>query len=83
MGRPKGSKNTKDRLEKFLLGVFSEVNPEAFGRELLRSTDEKVRTQVYLRLLEYKFGKPSQPITGEGGGPISVQLVTNVTFPET
>ncbi len=48
-------------MEKFLVGVFSEVDPAAFGRQLLRSKDEKIQAQVYLKLIEYKFGKPVQP----------------------
>lgn len=29
-------------------------------------------------LLEYGFGKAPQPITGEGGGPVAVQIVQDI-----
>jgi hypothetical protein len=33
-------------------------------------------------LVEYKFGKPIQPVTGKDGEPIQLQVVTNATFPQ-
>jgi hypothetical protein len=33
-------------------------------------------------MLNRAFGKPAQPHGGEDGGPIRVEILTNVTFPE-
>jgi hypothetical protein len=41
-----------------------------------------VNWQAFKRAVEYKRGMPVQPHSGEGGGPIQVQLITNSVLPE-
>jgi hypothetical protein len=58
-GRPKGAKGTAAReVRKFVDKVFAKLDPEKFAIELLNCNDEKIRATVFLRLLEYRYGRP-------------------------
>lgn len=54
---------------------------ERMACRFITSDDTKVAFGVWSKLVEYKLGKAVQPISGEGGGPLQVQIITNASFP--
>jgi len=84
-GRKKGGRNkaTKD-VQSFVDAVFSKVDPIALCNKLLASEDEKVVAGVLKMLMEYRFGKPAQPVTGENGqGPVlhKLEIINHIERP--
>ena len=64
-GKPnKGSEDVKA----FVDAIFKRVDPWTLAEKLLNSENEKVSATVLLRLMEYRFGKPVQPIGGAEDG---------------
>src|SRR5713226_10043749 len=84
-GKQKGQKNKATRdVQAFVDAVFKRVNPLKVDQELLQSTDEKVRAMMLRSLLEFRYGKPAQPVTGEGGqGPVlhKIEMVNHIERP--
>lgn len=71
MGRPKGSKNKSSKDAKdFVSQVFRERNPHKLVIEMLDNPDE--RSKVFIRLMEYLYGKPKE----------SIELSGSVTYRE-
>lgn len=80
-GRQKGSKNRSALEVKDLVdAIFKKIDPIEKAIKLLEFGSEKAQATILMRLLEYRYGKPIQPISGEGGGPVRVQLITNTDF---
>lgn len=85
MARPKGSKNKTDeiksaisRIEKTLVAGGHKGGLEMLACRFLTGEDLKVAAGVWGKLMEWKWGKPSQPVTGEGGGPVAHEHVITV-----
>lgn len=77
-GRVKGTPNKTTRdVQDFVDQVFALVDPIEVAERLLKSSD-KAAGQMLSLLLQYRYGKPIQPISGPDGGAIPVRLVTNV-----
>jgi hypothetical protein len=84
MGRPKGSGNKTDelkaairRIEAVLVKSGHKGGLELMACRFLISADLKVASGVWARLMEWKWGKPAQPVTGEGGvGAIKVIVLS-------
>jgi hypothetical protein len=84
MGRPKGSGNKTDelkaairRIEAVLVKSGHKGGLELMACRFLTSEDVKVAAGVWGRLMEWKWGKPAQPVTGEGGtGAIKVIVLS-------
>lgn len=83
-------RNSADSLENFAKGIEEmfrkgkDQGPFALMRQVCRlmaSGDEKVSAAMTSKWVEWRFGKPVQPIAGKDGAPIQVELVTNATFP--
>jgi hypothetical protein len=66
-GRPKGSRGKAARdVQLFVDKVFARVNPQQLAEELmLKCRSEKVQGMVFLRLLEYRYGRPVQQLEGD------------------
>jgi len=74
-GRKAGVKNkTTLALQQYVDKVFTFMDPEKLAHSLLQSDNEKVVATVFLRLLEYRYGKPAQPITGPNGDALSFTM---------
>ena len=72
-GRQKGSKNrTSTEVQDLVDAIFKKVNPVDKAIKLLEFGSDKTQGTVLLKLMEYRYGKPVQPLEhlGEGGGPI-------------
>ncbi len=67
-GRPKGSKNKTPRLRDYL----DEKDVKTFIEFLLSNYMEDSRLTVWMG--DHLFGKAPQPITGEDGGAIKVEV---------
>jgi hypothetical protein len=76
-GRPRGSKGKAARdVQAFVDKVFSKVDPQELAEELmLNCKSEKVQGMVFLRLLEYRYGRPISQIEGDLNLNINSQLV--------
>lgn len=72
-GKP--NKSTQD-VQAFVDAVFKKISPEVLADELLASDNEKVKAMVFLKLLEYRYGKPVQPVSGAGDNapPLRVKI---------
>jgi hypothetical protein len=93
-GRVKGSNDKLPAAQAFvnriegMLGKANDKSGELYGNlermacRFITSDDTKVAFGVWSKLVEYKFGKPIQPVTGKDGEPIQLQVVTNATFPQ-
>lgn len=88
-GRPKGSKNrvSADTLEAFAtrcirtLGKTGDTQSlERLICRLLTGKDEKIAAGLAAKLVEWKYGKAIQPVSGKDGAPIAVQIITNTGF---
>ena len=69
-GRQKGSRNRNVHEVKDLVdAIFKKVDPVEKAIKLLEFGSDKTQATVLVRLLEYRYGKPPQPIEGtqEGG----------------
>lgn len=81
-GRQKGTPNKRHELKDLLDAVFAKVDPVAKIIELLNCPkDRGTEVRMLVRLLEYAYGQPRQEVTGLGGGPVAVQIVTNLQMP--
>jgi hypothetical protein len=87
-GRAKGTPN-KDTLVKraATLSFFSKIMDDKKEAKLWNEflTDPEpniVNWQAFKRAVEYKRGMPIQSHTGEDGGPIQVQFLSNVIIPD-
>ena len=85
-GRPKGSENKRPQVQGFVAKIESMLrkshpeweNLERAACRFITSDDLKVAFGVWSKLVEYKFGKPIQPIAGaEGAEPIRVIVETS------
>ena len=68
-GRPKGVAEVRE--------LAQQHGPEAVERlvQIMRGDNERAATAAASLILDRAYGKPSQPITGDGeGGPIVVTL---------
>jgi len=50
---------------------------------VLTSQSPGARVSAALALLDRGWGKPEQPVTGEGGGPIQARITVEYVAPET
>src|SRR5215831_12849158 len=66
-GRKKGTPNKRLELQEFLDSVEEQIDPVKLARKFLSGKNPSEK--VFLRLLEYRYGKPPQIVTGEDGGP--------------
>lgn len=69
-GRKKGTPNRNASDVKQLVdAIFKKVDPIEKAIKLLEFGSDKTQATVLVRLLEYRYGKPVQPIEGtqEGG----------------
>lgn len=72
-GRKKGSANKSTQEVKELVdAIFRKVDPVQKAIKLLEFGSDKTQGMMLLRLLEYRYGKPVQPISGPDGGSIPV-----------
>lgn len=72
-GRKKGGKNkSTTEVQALVDAIFKKVDPVAKAIKLLEFGSDKTQASVLLRLMEYRYGKPAQEITGQGGEPIRV-----------
>lgn len=72
MGRPKGAKNKSTRDAKdFVTQIFRERNPHKLVIEMLDNPEE--RSKVFIRLMEYLYGKPKESL--ELSGSVSYREV--------
>jgi hypothetical protein len=69
-GRQKGTPNRRKALDSFLKKVFKLADPVEIAEKLLKS--DQPDSKLLIRLLEYKFGRPPQEITGPDGGAIPI-----------
>lgn len=81
MARPKGSKtrnNADDgrtfaiKVEQMLVKSGEYTNLAAMVCRKLHSMNPKESMPILLRLLEMRYGKAAQPITGADGGPMKM-----------
>lgn len=64
-GRQKGSKNRSVAEVKDLVDlIFAKIDPVEKSIKLLEFGSDKTQATVLLRLLEYRYGKPVQPVSG-------------------
>jgi len=85
-GRKTGSKTGSaigpwNNVKELCDAVFAQHDPIAIANNLLTCGDAKVVERVWEKLLEYKFGKPVQPVSGADGGAIQVQIVSSIARP--
>lgn len=60
-GRKKGIPNQSTLAIKQLVDcIFERVNPVQKAIKLLRSKSDRTQAMIFLRLLEYRYGRPSQ-----------------------
>ena len=72
-GRPRGSRNKRLELQEFLDAVFENRDPVEMTRKLLGS--KKPNEKLLIRLLEYRYGKPVQPLAPvEDSPPIKIDI---------
>jgi hypothetical protein len=72
-GRKKGGQNrTTAEIKALIDEIFLKIDPVEKAIKLLQFGSDKTQATILLRLLEYRYGKPVQPITGPEGVPIDV-----------
>lgn len=75
-GRQKGTKNHGTADVKDLVdAIFKRVDPVEKAIKLLEFGTDKTQATVLMRLFEYRYGKPPQPITGGGDGSEPIRVV--------
>ena len=80
-GRPPGSKDNLPGREKLRLAA-SEMGDELI-RLVLHGKTENIRCAAIRDGLAYAWGRPPQPIDGDGaGGPIIIKIITQVPGPD-
>lgn len=83
-GRKKGGHNQSTHDVKELVDqIFSKVDPIKKALYLFEKGSDKTQVTLLMRLLEYRYGKPVQPIEGvQDGVPIGIQIVSHVPRPQ-
>lgn len=75
-GNPKGRpRKTPEIIE--IEALARTLSPEAMQRlaDWMRSDNAKASVSAAMAIIERGHGKARQPITGDNGGPITVQIV--------
>lgn len=82
-GRKKGTPNVATRdVQELVNAIFAKIDPVEKALQIFNSGNLKSETALLMRLLEYRYGKPVQPIAGTGeGGAIPFQLVSYIPRP--
>jgi hypothetical protein len=75
-GRPKGSTGLATLRKK---SWVNKILPPAKEKEMwdrfLASEDEEIAHKTFIRLIEYKQGKPIQPVAGDAdGSPVKIEF---------
>ena len=73
-GRPKALKDVQDLARKFTRRAVL-----ALARVIKESPDDRARIAASEALLNRAWGKPLQPVGGEDGAPLVVQVVSYAT----
>lgn len=71
-GRKKGTPNKRHELQEFIDLVEEQIDPIKLAKKFLSGKNPSER--VFLRFLEYRYGKPPQAIVGEDGGPVPLKI---------
>lgn len=81
-GRKKGSTGAaSDAKKKLAASILPDKLETALWNKYLHHSDEKIAWEAFKLAKSYKSGKPVQPMSGENGNPIPVQIVTNASLP--
>ena len=84
-GRPKGSKGRSDAARDWANGLWKDGNCDEQLKKVLASRSPMMldtKIKIMLRLLEYRYGKPIQPVAGStGDGPLEVVIKSNIPRP--
>lgn len=72
-----GSKNiktqaAKDNTRSFFVRMLSDAAEENLWKRFLESNDEDLAFRAFIRAVEYKRGKPVQPVSTDGEGVVAV-----------
>jgi hypothetical protein len=67
-GRPKENDEVKDLARKYTKEAVLKL------AEWMRSDNAKASVSACSALLDRGYGKPAQAITGEGGGPVKLEI---------
>ena len=75
-GRPKGSAEVRELARAMTSRAFEEIERMAFT-----GADDRIRLDAIKIILERGWGKPAQPIDGDGeGGPVQIDNTLTIKF---
>jgi len=83
----------KGRVNKRTLGaaefadaVFDTLgrSPESIAAAFMECDDVRTKSAIFLRMLEYKYGRPKQLVetSGPNGSPVQVQIISAIERPQ-
>ena len=81
-GRPKGSKDRADSARQWAADLWKKHNCNKIVGDILRSKDSREKTPILIKLMEYQYGKPIQPISTPADQPIEIRIITSVPRPK-
>jgi len=65
-GRRKGTLNkSTQEVQAWIDEIFQEINPTEHAKKLIQSESDKVSAMVFLRLMEYRYGKPTEHLQAD------------------
>lgn len=84
-GRPKGSKGRSDAARDWAAKLWKQGECDEALKKILSSKSPHMldtKVKIIMRLAEYMYGKPIQPVSGsDGEGPLEVVIRSNIPRP--
>jgi len=81
-GRPNGSKDRADSARQWAAGLWKKHDCDKIVGKILAGKDNREKTPILIKLMEYQYGKPIQPISTPAEQPIEVRIVSSVPRPK-
>jgi hypothetical protein len=73
-GRPDAIASLKKR--NWVNAILPPAREKEMWNRFLNSSDEEIAHKTFIRLIEYKQGKPIQPVAGDANGsPVKIEFL--------
>lgn len=73
-GNPGGKSPERERLRRYIVDAYGQESIDGIAELARAAKSSTVRLDAWIWLAEQTVGKASQPITGEDGGPVKVDI---------
>jgi len=73
--------SAKKNTQELFAEMLTNAAEDELWKRFMASEDEDLAFRAFIKAVEYKRGKPIQPVSGPSGGAIPITVVTNAALP--